>query len=396
MGHRRDSYEDPYSDDPIERETSDRNRFAPLLLIVALVLSGFALRTVYAANISINSGASLEFGQGFVTTAACSGNNNIVIAPQNSFDNAADGGSFLLSSVRVTGIPAGCSGKKLSFSAYNSSGSSPLTLFATTESILEVTPTGSTFVTGNSGVSLSNLSSSAFTATFSSPVAPSANVARITVQSSPDTDYENRGSITFGASDSLELSSVPAFGTGQFTVEMFVKLSSVGGNSLLISGSNAPGIYINSSRDQITIVKWGEGTGSKVFYVNALSLDTWYHLVVVRGSANKTQLFVNGAKSIDAAVTDANNYSGGVTGVFVTGAGAKLQGQVSNLRLTNTAIYDPLATSIPKPTAPLKNVSGTLLLLKTGTDNPFADSSSTPKTVTRSGSPTSSSTNPFN
>lgn len=397
MGRGTEMYEEAYSDDPFDRETKDKNRFAPLLLVLALVLSGFALRTVYAANISINSGSNLEFGQGFVTTAACSGNNNIVIAPQNTFDNTADGGSFFLSSVRVTGIPAGCSGKKLSFSAYNSTGSSPLTMFGTTESVLEVTPTGSTFVTGNSGVSLSNLSSSAFTATFSSPVAPAANVSRITVQSSADDDYANKGSISFDGSSLLSMSGVSAFGTGAFTAEFFVRLTSdVGGDGLFFKGSNSPGLYINSTRNQIKMQNWPSGAGMQIFYVSSLNLNTWYHIALVRDTLGRTQLFLNGTKSINSHVIDSNNYTGAIDEIFPAGTGHRLVGQLSNFRLTNNAVYDPLATTIPQPTAPLKNISGTLVLLKTSTDNPFADSSTSPKTVTRSGTPTSSSTSPFN
>lgn len=396
MGRGDDYYEDSYSDDPVQRESSEKSRFAPLLLVVALVLSGFALRTVYAANISINSEANLEFGQGIVTTAACSGNNNITVTPRNSFDNDVSGGSFKLSSVRVSGIPAGCSGQMLSFSAYNSSDANPLSLFAGTESVLDVTPTGSTFVTGNSGVSLSDLSSSAFTATFSSPVALSTSVSKITVQSSKDSDYANRGSITLGGAESLEFSSIPAFGTSAYTIEMFMKLTgSVTANSLIVSGSSSPGIYINSDRNQITIMVWGPGSGSQVFYISPLSMDVWHHFVVVRGAGNKSQLFIDGSKSINAAITDGNNYTGGISGAFTDGAGSKLQGQISNLRLTTTAVYDPNATTIPVPTAPLKVVSGTTLLLKTSTDNPFGDSSSSPKTVTRNGTITSSSNSPF-
>ena len=393
---RTQSRDDFYFDDPVN-EPKDRNRFAPLILLFSIALFALGLRTVFAANIGINSGETLEFGQGIVTTVACSGNNNLTITPRTSFDNDAASPVFKLAGITVAGVPSECSRKKLAFSAYDDSSSSPLVIFGGSSTALDVTYTGTSFVSSSEGVSLSDLSSSGFTATFSVPIAISTDVARFSVQTSNDNDFENLGSLTFGASDLVSVSSVDAVGTGAFTVEVFVKITSAaGGDGLIFHGNDGIGLYMNSDRDQIKITKWGPGSGTQVFYVNALSLNTWHHIAVVRDGSSRTQLFLNGSKSANSFVTDNNSYASSSYVIFGTGTGHKLVGNMSNLRFTNTAVYDPTATTITRPSTPLRNVTGTILLLNTKTSNPFADSSSSPKTVTPSGNPTSSADSPFN
>jgi hypothetical protein len=222
-------------------------------------------------------------------------------------------------------------------------------------------------------------------------------VAKLTVQSAIDANYSNMGSISFAANDSLGIASMAAIGTSPYTAEMWIKLTTAHtGAGLIFSGTDSLSMYIEPARDQIKIVKWGPGTGQQIFYVPTLALNTWYHIAVVRGSSNNTQLFLNGAKSANSHVTDSNNYSGPVNAIFPAGAGGDLIGKLSNLRITNTSVYDPTASTITVPSAPLTAVSGTLVLLNTMISNPFLDSSSSPLTVTPEENPSSSSDNPFN
>jgi hypothetical protein len=390
---------DFYSDDPIE-ETSNpiRRKFKSIFAVLVLLFGGtYLVQTTLAANIALNSGAPVEFGQGITTTVACSGSNSITINPQNSFVNVSGAGDFYFSGIKASGIPAGCTGILLSFSAYTNSGSSALAIFGGSSTTFEITPTGSSFTTLNSGVTLSELTSTSFTATFDTPVQLASAVAKLTVQSATDANYSNMGSISFGAVDSLEMTSMTPIGTSPYTAETWVKLTTAHtASGLIFSGSNSLAIYIEPARGQIRIVKWGVGTGQQIFYIPTLSLNTWYHIAVVRDSSNRTQLFLNGTKSDLSYVTDASDYSGGVAAIFAAGAGGKLIGKLSNLRITNTAVYDPTASTITVPTAPLTAVAGTLLLLNTTRSNPFLDSSSSPLTVTTSGSPSSSTENPFN
>jgi hypothetical protein len=390
------SYANTYSDDPIYDEAKPRSKWFIAVVITALILAGFAIKNVWAANVALNSGIPIEFGQGVSTTAACSGNNSIIVKPQNSFVNVSGSGDFYFSGIQASEIPEGCVGKLLSFKAYTSSGSSALAIFGSTSTIFEVTPTGTTFTTLNSGVTLSSLTATGFTVTFDTPVQLASTVIKLTVESAIDANYSNMGSISFAAADSLGVASMAAIGTSPYTAEMWVKLTTAHTSSgLIFSGNNSLSVYIEPARNQIRIEKWS-GVGMAQFGVPTLSLDTWYHIVVVRDGSNRTQLFLNGTKSNGTDVTDSNDYSGGISDIFSSGAGGNLIGKLSNLRITNTAVYDPTASTITVPTAPLTAVADTLLLLNTTRSNAFLDSSASPLTVTTSGTPSSSTDNPFN
>ena len=388
-------FKDVYSDDPFEEESTS-HKFQIISIIAALLCLAFVIRGVYAANITLNTGNPAEFGQGINTAVACSGNNVLSITPKSTFVNASGTGAFYLSGIQVTGVPSGCNGKKLVFNAFGDSNADALPIFATDKTDLSITSTGSTFITSNSGVTLSGLSATGFTATFTNPVTLTSDFVKIVVQSTNDSNFENLGSITFSASDALSFPALTSFGTGAYTAEMWIKFTSTpSSNALIFQGNSGLGLYINSSLDQVFIVKWGDGTGTKVFYIPALSTGTWYHLAVVRDSSSRAQLFIDGSKSINAYVTDNNNYTSGITSLVTGGAGGKFVGKLSNIRITNTAIYDPTVTSFTKPSAPLTDVSGTLLLLNTKTTAPLTDSSSFAHSLTESGNPTSSTDNPF-
>jgi len=390
---------DFYSDDPIEESSNPvRRKFKSIFALLLLLVGGtYFVQTTLAANISLNSSSPIEFGQGITATVACSGSESITIIPQNSFVNVSGAGDFYFSGIKASGIPAGCTGKLLSFSAYANTGSSALAIFNGTSTTFEITPTGSSFTTLNSGVTLGELTSTSFTVTFDTPVQLASVVAKLTAQSAIDANYSNMGSISFAAADSLGVASMTAIGTSPYTAEMWVKLTTAHTSSgLILSGSSSLSVYIEPARNEIRIEKWLVGTGRQIFYVPTLSLNTWYHIAVVRDSSNRTQLFLNGTKSTNAHVTDSSDYTGAVSGIFANGAGGELIGKLSNLRITNTAVYNPTASTIAVPTSPLTAIAGTLVLLNTTRSNPFVDSSSSPLTVTTSGTPSSSSENPFN
>jgi len=174
-----------YYDDPIEDATARRRR-VPTVLASVLILLAAALfvKTTLAANISINTGVAVEFGQGSAATAACSGSTVLTVTPTSSFTNASGGsGSFYLTSITVSGIPASCNGDDFNISAYNTTGNA-LPLFNTSSTVAPIWDNGGSFQGGH-GFAGSTVSTAAgsFTITFTSPVALASNVAKLTLQS---------------------------------------------------------------------------------------------------------------------------------------------------------------------------------------------------------------------
>ena len=105
-----------------------RNRVA--LVVGALALA--AIGSTFAANISLNNGSSIEYGQGLQQATAC--DSHITLAPSNTFVNASGAGAFNISSIAITDTNttssstglAGCIGKSLKLTAYGDSASTVL------------------------------------------------------------------------------------------------------------------------------------------------------------------------------------------------------------------------------------------------------------------------------
>jgi hypothetical protein len=99
-----------------------------------------ALGSTLAANITINSGSSVQFGQGLTGAAACS---NMSIAPQDTFTNGSNtAGTFTLSGFVFTNLndsSSGCAGDTLTIRAWDStSGDAALTLSSLSGGISQI------------------------------------------------------------------------------------------------------------------------------------------------------------------------------------------------------------------------------------------------------------------
>jgi hypothetical protein len=199
MSHSRYDF---YSDDPVEIAVSPaKKNFSSFLAFILLLVGGtFLVQTTLAANIAINTGVPVEFGQGILTTTACSGTNPLTITPNSSFVNVSGGGAHYFSSVKVSNIPSSCYGKDFTINAYGSIGNSPLAIFNSTSTNAVVYNNAGTFELGSGITSGASISSGAgtFTITFTNPVATSGSVSRVTLQSSPHTQNE------FGVTGRLE------------------------------------------------------------------------------------------------------------------------------------------------------------------------------------------------
>jgi hypothetical protein len=192
------SQHDVYSDDPIETIASPAKRkFSTIHAFVLFLVGGtFFVQTTLAANVSLGSGAPVEFGQGILSTAACSGGTNLTITPNSTFTNTSGGGAFFFSSVTVSNVPVSCYGKNFTIRAFGASESTPLALFNTTSTDVGVYNNDGTFEAGagSAGLTVSS-GSGTFTATFTSPVALATTVFRITLESGA------RSAITYDVGD---------------------------------------------------------------------------------------------------------------------------------------------------------------------------------------------------
>jgi hypothetical protein len=104
-------------------------RVLSTILGVGALVGSIALGTTLAANISLNGGSTVEFGQGIAQTTSC--DDNVLVTPQASFINDAENAAFLFNTFSVTDISENCFGKTFTIKAYTNGQNSPLDFYDT-------------------------------------------------------------------------------------------------------------------------------------------------------------------------------------------------------------------------------------------------------------------------
>lgn len=203
------------------------------------MLGSVTVGTTLAANISLNGGGNVEFGQGVAATTACD-DDGISVTPFSTFINATGAGSHKLTSIRISGVDSRaeqCSAKTFRIKAYGD-GDQPLNLFNWTEiedgtetviedynwNFIDVTNNGGNFVWTSGGtdnddvidVINDDLQQTAFTLNLVSrgstitrtPLASASDVKKITIESF-DAVYEAgdagpSGGVIIYAADSMQ------------------------------------------------------------------------------------------------------------------------------------------------------------------------------------------------
>lgn len=202
MGTSENDLNDFYHDDPAPQ--IPKNKLPSKFIATGALILGSILffQGTFASNISINSSQSIEFGQGISRTVACSGSNSITLTAYSSFTNTIASGTHFLEKITVSNIPTACRGADFTIRAYGDSDSTPLSLFnvnAKTVTIETIDTPGTTndggiAWAGAAGISVSaSTTGDAFTVTFTTPVAASSDVAKITIESNKPYYYGGPG-----------------------------------------------------------------------------------------------------------------------------------------------------------------------------------------------------------
>jgi len=94
-----------------------------VVIAIGAIAGVLAIRSTLAADITLNLGAPVEFGQGVAQTTAC--DDDITVTPFSTFVNATGAGSHKFTSLKISGIDStsdNCSGKTFLIKAYGDSG----------------------------------------------------------------------------------------------------------------------------------------------------------------------------------------------------------------------------------------------------------------------------------
>ena len=175
---------------PRRKKNNNLKSLAGLATVAAIAVLGSTL----AANLSLNSGGDIEFGQGVSVTSACD-ENGITVTPSVRFINAAGAGTFYLSTIALSGINAPATGstclnKTFTLNAYNDSSATPLQLATNSSTPITAATfaiTGAGTSVGTAGVDrsgvLGNSTAGTITLGFGTPSSTSGAVYKITLQS---------------------------------------------------------------------------------------------------------------------------------------------------------------------------------------------------------------------
>ena len=200
-------------------------------------------------------------------------------------------------------------------------------------------------------------------------------------------------SVDFDGTDdrlTLAASNDFAFGTGDFTIECWVKPDSLGGGVFQISSSSGGlSSTLNCGVATASDNKWRQiSSGGSQHACGRVEVGQWYHIASVR-SSGVTKLYINGIE-VDSRTDTANyGYDNLVVGGYYS-TSYLFDGEISNFRVVKgTAVY---TSSFRPPTEPLTNITNTKLLC---CNNSSTTGKTTGGTITAGGNPTASTESPF-
>ena len=207
-----------------------------------------------------------------------------------------------------------------------------------------------------------------------------------------------QGSVLFDGTSSSYLitsaqSSATYFGTGDFTIEAWVRVTSTPEQNASISSVNDDW-QLSWFTDGFVFMPDTSSTRKvNTSGAGAISTNTWYHIAFTRQSSS-LKSFLNG--TLANTGTDSANYNS-IFGIRIganRGNNVGFPGYISNLRIIKgTALYTATFTA---PTKPLTAVLNTQLLLNTVYDPNFLkDNSVNDFEITNNGNVTRSPLNPF-
>jgi hypothetical protein len=119
--------------DGIGPKRSGEKKTLSIILGAGALVATIALGSTLAANINLNGGGTVEFGQGVAQTTAC--DDNIFITPEAPFINDAQNATFLFNAFSVTDISEACFGKTFTIKIYKDGQDGPLPFYNTNGTI---------------------------------------------------------------------------------------------------------------------------------------------------------------------------------------------------------------------------------------------------------------------
>lgn len=187
-----------------------------IVFAVGAIAGAVGLGSTLAANINLNNGGNVEFGQGVAQTTSC--DQSVILTPRATFVNNSVEPVFIFTSFSVTDISNSCDGVIFTIKAYKDGQSSPLDLYraggemGTTYNEVQVKDENGNFSFVGGGLlsdDIQDLSDSGFNVQLETVDVPAVALAsaqdvdRITIESRGGaTELSNWNAVTWTGTDS--------------------------------------------------------------------------------------------------------------------------------------------------------------------------------------------------
>ena len=165
------------------------------------------------------------------------------------------------------------------------------------------------------------------------------------------------GSMKFdGTGDNLTIASNPSvwFGSGPFTIEMWLYPNNAASEQMLVSGSDTGGLFLGMNIDganRIALGRKGVGVDNQVSYT--YSTGAWIHLACTRDSSNNVRFYVDGTQ-VGSTGTNSNSFANSALNIAFEPTQKYLNGFIDDLRITKLARYT--GASFTPPTEAFPNI----------------------------------------
>ena len=351
-------------------------------------------RTFFQNKIQIGNSAGYDFGTTATIEIDTSANTYQQIVIQNANSGTQASGDLVITSDSgndsVNYVDFGINSSLYSNSTYGITGAGDAYLYSSdsklvlgTASVKDViihaggtTATNRVLTVNTSAVTVNNLP---FNVGTGSVTATNATFQGINLTSNASVAFSTYSTSLSSSSVVVNLpyASMASAGNG-YTVEFFVKFTSLGSSQQTISDNGIAGLGFSANTSSIQVSDAGYGSDT----LSGLSLQNgvWYHIAYI-GRNSLTYIAVNGV------VQQIGTGGGGHYGSGSWGGWGNLKGPAtfSNFRfVTGQVVYSLSGFAVPS--APLTAISGTYLL--TLQDSTFIDNSGSSRSVTTTGSPT--------
>ena len=155
-----------------------------------------------------------------------------------------------------------------------------------------------------------------------------------------------------GSGDSLSIpnNAVFNFGSGDFTIEAFIRLVSVTGDWFIASASGTGGLFFGYTTGQGNGWGWGRAAiaWDRVYTSITPAVNTWYYVALTR-SSGVMSVWVNGTNLGNTSNSTSYNISTGVLNISSQGLDYYLSGNVSHLRISNISRNVSIVPTAPFP-----------------------------------------------